>query len=116
MSDSLEALRRQHALVRSHLAWLEAEIARAEGTASSPTPAVTPTSTLTSSHPPSPEPAPAPAPADSATVDTDALLARYGTDSAQSPTALRRGCLIVFCGALGLLITAVVVIYFLRYR
>ncbi|MET0262758.1 MAG: hypothetical protein ABW223_07655 [Rariglobus sp.] len=50
------------------------------------------------------------------TIDPDALIERYSEDEKQNPKDIRRGCLIVFAAALGLLTLGVTAIWWFGYR
>lgn len=104
MPDRLDDLRRQRELVRQHLAWLDAEIARDRSPAGVPT----------SDSAPLPEAAPraAAAPADAA----DTLLARYQAEAGQDSRRVKLGCWIVFFAAFASLAVFVGGWYLLRFR
>lgn len=81
MSDRLNELRRQRALLQQHLEWLDAEIAAAQP----------------GEKPPSPAPTVAPRPAEPvATVALEALLAEQKHAPESSAAQVRRGCFIAF--------------------
>jgi hypothetical protein len=109
MSDRLQDLLRQKALLEEHAAWLERQISlecTAAGTGE-PAPAV----------PPAPiPPAPALAP-DPASVDeqAEAILGRYRQPTGSVQQATRRGCLLYFAAAFVLLGLAVAALS-LHYR
>lgn len=106
MSESrLHHLRRQQALLREHQAWIETEIARES-----------PAGMTDATPPPGPVIA-TPIPiASSPTGEADALLEKYAADERQNPADVRRGCLIIFFGILGIIGVALTAIWFLRYR
>lgn len=104
MSDRLQKLLRQRALLQEHLAWLDREIAEAEGV------------------PPLPADRPLPSTA-RATVATDVsareaeeILGRFQQDASGVQTDTRRGCLIIFSIAMGLLMLAAIVGYYFYGR
>lgn len=134
MPDRLAELRRQHALIRSHLEWLEQEIARLDSTAPArqqtaevvaPPPAPPPRPALPS--PPGPlavqqarailgrtaEPPPVAEPADGA---GDAILAEYRVAPETMRRDLRQGCLLYFVAGLGLLVVGVFGVWYLLRR
>lgn len=80
MPDRLAELRRQRALVQQHLAWLDAEIAAAEGEKPPATPAAAPAQAPATEHP----------------ADAEALLARYAAEERTSPNRVKMGCWIAF--------------------
>ena len=146
MSDRLRHLQRQQALLREHLVWIEAEIAREANTRPA-APATPPTSLATSrttpnattplsesqsrvtspAHPPASEQltpavaaivAPSAAASDSAAPapDADELLQRFASEERLNPEAARRGCLLAFSAGLLLLVGAVVLAWIAYYR
>jgi len=107
MTDRQQELRRQHALLREHLAWLEREMERESA------PRVTqPTQAA-------PVTGPAAIPLSQATAlpseDVEALLNTYAADERHNPESTKRGCLLAFAITLGLLIIGVTAAYFLFY-
>lgn len=102
MSDRLQELLRQKALLTEQAAWLEREIAveQAKAGVTPPVPATT--------TPASPAPAAAVAPA-------EALFEQYRPDPQSVQQEVKRGCYLYFLGALALLGLAVLAIY-LVYR
>ena len=102
MSDRLAELRRQRELVRQHLAWLDAEIARAESV--QPEALRAPTSAGDSStllsQPSSPLP------------EVDGLLAAEADAPAKSAADVKRGCFLAFGLLMLLLGLAVTGLYF----
>lgn len=111
MSDRLPELLRQRALVQEHLAWLDREIATAQGHALS---GAVPRSevAVTRSNPPPLPASPAAVVHPGARDDTGTLLERYQQDSATLKADVRRGCLLYFVGALALLAAVIGVVYF----
>lgn len=133
MSDRLDALLRQRALLREHLAWLESEIAAAEDAAErSPaaaapdplaapaTPAVRTASPLvrptvapaSPASPSRPLPAAAVAPAVVA-AQADEILETYRTPANSLKSDVRKGCFLYFFAALALVGLGVTALYFL---
>jgi hypothetical protein len=104
VSDRLQELRRQRALVQQHLAWLDDEIA-----------AAAPSATVA---PPGSAAAADPAPVDlapPATPEEVEALAQARTEAANAPAQAKRGCWIVFFGAFVLLFAAIAVWFVARY-
>ncbi len=112
MSDRLNELRRQRALLQEHLAWLDREIAAAEGRAARPGPPPAPANAAPAAGPleaaqglpargsPAADPtqgAEKPSPVGDA--DADALIAQFGYDPKSSQAGVKRGCWIAFLGA-----------------
>jgi hypothetical protein len=96
VSDRLNELRRQRDLARQQLAWLESEIAAAEGAARAPAPAQ-------GQHA---QPA-APVEARSA----EAILEDFRQAPASIAKQTKLGCVLYFAGAMLLLILAVAAVY-----
>ena len=120
MSDRLQELLQQRALLQSHLVWLARAIAAASKQgASTPPPGNTPdTPKSPATAPANAALAPSTATAESrpAVNDAEEILAQYRLDSVSVQTDVRKGCLLYFFGGfllLGLVITA---FYFLRTR
>ena len=105
MSERLRQLQRQQALLREHLAWIDREIVR-EASASVPSADVAdqlhPSAVVTSPQPP--------------VTDADSLLEHYAAEERQNPADIRRGCLIIFFGALLLLASLVTAAWMVFYR
>ena len=99
MSDRLEELRRQRGLLRSHLDWLEREIASAQG----------------ASSPPAPAPA-QPAPEVPGPLDAEAILAEYRQPAVSIQKQARFGCLLYFAAAITLMVLAVGALYVILRR
>lgn len=113
MSERLRHLQRQQALLREHLAWIDAEIVR-ETTPVVPVIAAAPASTESLPAAPS---AVAPPPATPpALADADALIERYAADERQNPDDIRRGCLVFFIGGLIVFAAIVAAIWLGYYR
>ncbi len=134
MSDRLQELLRQRALVQQHLAWLDGEIAEASGnqTAPSRSPAprqafpapVTPPAAVSSyvasqaaavirhaaSVPVSPAARTDENPLVAATAD--AILAKYQVEPNSLKTDVRKGCFLYFFGALAFVALVVTVLYY----
>ncbi len=100
MSDRLNELRRQHALMREHLQWLEKEIAAEDQSGAEK--CTTPASFSTKGG------------ETELTAKADELLGQYAAESQAAPAMARRGCWILFCAALATLTLAVVLWYWLR--
>ncbi len=126
MSDRLDALLRQRALLQEHLAWLDSEIAatRPPGTLVAPAGSVGDARTPTL---PAPAPArpvalpPLAAPATSTSdvsptavaAQADEILESYRTPPTSVKSDVRKGCLLYFVGAFLLLGLGVTALYFL---
>jgi hypothetical protein len=132
MSDRLQELLRQRALVQQHLAWLDGEIAKAQGG-----PAATPPA-APRQLPPAPRPAPppqgyvasqaaalarhaatAPAPSTSRSDENphvaaaaDAILSEYRVEPDSLKTDVRKGCFLYFFGALAFVALVVTGLYY----
>jgi len=120
MSDRLDELVRQRALVQEHLAWLNREIANAAEaakatTAAPPAPlspagarAVPPAVTLAAS-PAAPTTGVGP-------IEADEIMAQYQATPGNVKQDVRKGCLLYFSAALVLLGLVVTVLYFALRR
>lgn len=125
MSDRLQELLRQRALVEEHLAWLDGEIAAAGGESAdkseaplwpaaspakpaSPNPAV---SALTATPPAVALPSTPALPPEVAKV-ADQIIEEYRVEPKALHTDVRKGCLLYFFAALGLVILGAVGFYF----
>lgn len=97
--ERLDELRRQRALVRQHLEWLDREIAAAAPEDRPATPM--PTSPVATATPPHP---------------AAATLPTYEPDPEGARQAARRGCFILAAIILALLTISLVAIYYWRYR
>jgi CHASE3 domain sensor protein len=104
VTDRLQELRRQRALVQQHLAWLDGAIAAAESAAGA----------LPSARPVPADAAPAES-APPATPEEAEALAHARAEAANSPAAAKRGCWVVFFGAFVLLFAAIAVWFVVRY-
>ena len=129
MSDRLRHLQRQQALLREHLAWIEAEIARespsplsvpathSPSAGASPVEAAVSTAPVALPSPTSPAPLATSAPVTpAATTDADSLIERYAVTERQNPADIRRGCFIVFFAALLLVAVGVATVWLIFYR
>lgn len=120
MPDRLDELRRQRALIREHLAWLDRQIEEATGgRAESPLPpaaaplqenpalasALVAAALKAKSVAPPPE-SPAVAP------DAEAILREYEVPPATLRTDVRKGCFLYFAAALVFVAVTVVILYF----
>jgi hypothetical protein len=109
MSDRLTELQRQRALIQEHLAWLDREIATAQGkplppplVASQLAPANAPQATATLSPPNEPE--------------VEKIISQYHKDPGLLNKDTKRGCLIAFGLAMGVLAVGVLIAYWLYAR
>jgi hypothetical protein len=105
VSDRLDEFRRQRALLREHLEWIDRQIARLEVDAPP-------------GGPPEPPPvSPLPLsgnvfpPARASDLDAEAILAQYRQPSGSLQNEAKRGCLIYFVVGLAVLALAVTVLY-----
>jgi hypothetical protein len=142
--ERIEALRRQRALVAGHLAWLDSELAAAGDAApaprgcettdplpipgpppSAPSSSVAPLSVVTGTTETEPvgaaktDASNAPESEDKladANARANAILEQYAATDRFNPEATRRGCILSAIAALLFGITAVMVIYLIRYR
>jgi hypothetical protein len=110
VSDRLDEFRRQRALLREHLEWLDRQIARLE--VNSP-PGGPPES---SAVPPPPLAGGAFPPARASDLDAEAILAQYRQPAGNVQSEARRGCLLYFVVGLALMALVVVVLYVLVKR
>lgn len=93
MSDRSDELRRQRDLLREHLAWLEKEIAAHEGVAPADFPPrqSQPRFNVTASD---------------ADRDAEAILAEFRRSAPAIESQAKRGCILYFAIAIGLLLAA----------
>jgi hypothetical protein len=107
VSDRLNELNRQRALLQEQLAWLDREIATEKMRSSLAEP-------QRSLHQ---EPAPpvASPPVSAATTDADSILAQYRSDPTSLKNDVRKGCLLYFAIASALVGLIVILLYF-NYR
>jgi hypothetical protein len=105
VSERLKDLQRQRALAQEQLAWLDREIARESNTLPTPTASI-----------PSPAPvAPPKAIPAQAEAEAEAMLAQYRSDPDAMQRNVKRGCILYFLAALGLLALGLLAFHFL-YR
>ena len=112
VSDRLNELQRQRALLQAHLAWLEREITREAGAPARPV-AAAPLPHLTQ--------APFPALAQRRESDpvaaqhaAEEIMARYQQPVTDTTRDVKRGCYLYFAFAMGLLILGVIGWYYLH--
>ena len=119
-SDRIPHLRRQQALLREHLAWLEAEIARESADSNNPKAEVEAPVIFTEVTPAFPSPvstfADTAASAGSTTGTPDELLQQYAEQERLRPDRARTGCILAAALFFGLLCAGLTIVYFLRYR
>jgi len=116
VSDRLEELRRQRALLQQHLAWLDAEIAAASQSLT------TPRTTAAKIDRPAPRAPAIPSPIESISLRTtsadtalaDMIAAQEGAP-AHSAHAAKRGCIVAF-SVLLLVLGAAVSAWYLYFR
>lgn len=121
VSDRLNELLRQRALLQEHLAWLEREISAASEFKEPRTPAGSSTNAAAQGQaaaapaPSVPSPIAAvtviPSTSSRAPVDADALLQRYGQDARTSPADLKKGCWMAFSLVLAAVVAAALAVY-----
>ncbi len=126
MADHLAELRRQRALIREHLAWLDREIGHLEGPPSPPAPlsgttSDVPTQPLDDGSRPftAAKTADAPAPPTGEQMPLEAgeaeaarLLDEYRPTANSLKNDVRKGCALYFVGAFVLLALGVAALYF----
>ncbi|MEN9841422.1 MAG: hypothetical protein RL376_1222 [Verrucomicrobiota bacterium] len=128
--ERLSSLLRQRALLTQHLAWLDAEIADAQG-APPAAPYTPPTLPSTPDKSPAPAPVPAvpvsppvnvepapvePDPVNLANQRADQIIASYSAVDRFDPSATKRGCIALAAGALFIMFGIFAVWYFFRYN
>ncbi len=99
MTDRLQKLLRQRALIQEHLTWLDQEIDTANGIPPLPVSAATP-----------------PPPTANTANEAEKILGQYNRDTHVVKTDARRGCLITFFIGFGLFILASAIGYYLYGR
>lgn len=125
MSDRLQELLRQRALVEEHLAWLDGEIIVAGGeSADKSSPPLWPAASPVKSANPRPAfsaPVAIPNPVSLTTAQAlppevakvaDQIIEEYRVEPKALHTDVRKGCLLYFFAALGLVIFGAVAFYF----
>jgi hypothetical protein len=115
VSDRLEELQHQRALVQQHLAWLEGEIARESG---HPTPASAQApQALGSSGEALPTPSSSvSAPLSTSAADAEVILENFRAESGRQPQQVKLGCWIAFAASFVLLGLVLLVWWLLRGR
>ncbi len=114
-ADRLASLSHQRALIASHLAWLDREIAQATNDAPNAAPELDPPGIA---QPAAATLPPAPRGSDSlaaAHARADEIIARFGVEDRFDADRTRRGCLALFCGVLALGACALFAIYYFGY-
>ncbi|MBI2518314.1 MAG: hypothetical protein HYV95_15650 [Opitutae bacterium] len=106
MSERLQELQRQRALLQEHLAWLDREIATEQGRPAPTGPATPPSPLSPLPLPPTPRPV-----ASAPDRDVDALLAQYSEKTGNVKQDVRRGCFLYFAAAFALVGLAVLALY-----
>lgn len=110
MPDRLDALLRQRALLREHLAWLEREIAAASAPTAGGTPGRSPPIPTLESASRTGIAATGPAP------NADAILDRYRPSPGSLQSDVRKGCFLYFAAAFVFVGLGVAALYFLIGR
>jgi hypothetical protein len=119
MSDRLQELLQQRALLQSHLAWLDREIAAASGQPLSPPPSHRSPELDTPGKNASPAVSPPTRPSSASLApesDAEEILAQYRQETGSLQTDVRKGCLLYFFGAFLLLGLVLTVFYFFSTR
>lgn len=123
VSDRLEELRQQRALVQQHLAWLDSEIARASAAmeaGSEEAAKALPSQPNDSDLPGAPTAASAGATkgaiTDSVEGDPEAILANFRADASRAPQQVKLGCWLAFAGAFAVLGLFLLTWWFVRGR
>ncbi len=111
MSDRLDEFRRQRALLREHLAWLEREIAALEGNAPPAHGAERPYA-----QPPQAQPPAIATGTPVSEIDAESILAEYRQPPVSIQKRARLGCLLYFFGALAIIVLSVAVLYMVVKR
>ena len=114
MSDRLQELRRQRALVQEHLAWLDREVAALAGPQSAPSePRVDPPVVLPAATVPLILPAVVAAPlAPEIAAVADSIIDEYRVPPETLKTDVKKGCFVYFFAALALVSLGVFGFYF----
>jgi hypothetical protein len=102
VSDRLNELQRQRALLQEHLAWLEREIAAATGGLITPPVA----------RPAPATPPPPPASRAHAEAAAEEILSQYKDDTVSTESSVKRGCFLYFFLAFLLVGLGVAALYF----
>lgn len=116
--DRLAELLRQRALILEHLAWLDREIQHASGAKPASLPALQPPAVATALVAAALK-AKSSAPADEPPVvagAADAILAEYRVPPSTLKNDIRKGCLLYFAAALGLVALIVAALWFVLRR
>jgi hypothetical protein len=106
MSDRLQELLRQRALIEDQLAWINREIAASQEVPPLPTRANGLTQTVPAT----------PTPSVGASNEAEKILGEFKKDTSIVQTDARRGCLLIFSIAMGLFVLAVIVGYYFYGR
>jgi hypothetical protein len=106
MSDRLQKLLRQRALIQEHLAWLEREISEAEGVPPLPAPAGRPPQAVPPTMPP----------AVNTLTEAEKILGQFQQNTHDVKTDTRRGCLLIFSLVMGLFALAAIAGYYFYGR
>jgi hypothetical protein len=106
MTDRLQKLLRQRALLQEHLAWLNQEISEVEGIPSLP---ITADRTAQTVAPPAPS-------AVKTSDEAQKILSQFQKDASVMKTDTRRGCLILFSLAMAFFALALFIGYYFYTR
>lgn len=117
-ADRLKDLLRQRALLSEHLAWLDREIASAQGASGTQ-----PAAIAVPAQPPLASPSPgtggaqaAPAASPVPAAEVDALFDRLRSEEMGQGQISKRGCWMVFAALMLISVIGVATLVFLRYR
>jgi len=106
MTDRLQKLQRQRALILEHLAWLDREIAEDQGVPPLPASVGLPTPVI----------AAAPTSNTASSDEAEKILGQFQKNAGDLQTDTRRGCLLIFSIAMGLFALSVIVVYYFYTR
>jgi hypothetical protein len=106
MTDRLQNLLRQRALLQEHLAWLNDEISEAEGIPSLPNTTARPAQTI----------GPAAPSVVTSSDEAEKILGQFQKEAGDMKTDTRRGCLMIFSITMGIFALAVFVGYYFYTR
>ena len=106
MTDRLQKVLRQRALIQEHLDWLNREIAENQEIPPLPSSAALPAQVVAATSPLIIKPS----------DDAEKILGQFQKNTGDLQADTRRGCLFIFSIAMGLLFLAVVVAYYFYAR
>ena len=106
MTDRLQKLLRQRALIQEHLAWLDREIAENQEVPPLPTSIARPSQIIAAPPPSTINPS----------DEAEKILGQFQKNTGDLQTDTRRGCLFIFSIAMGLFVLSVIVAYYFYAR